>query len=113
METSTVVIRFLSTNSFAYRCNRDDGIDDYIGRLTYDLDFDKPFAAACDLMCNDMGWDYEDTNVVYLSGQAVADHHTPENMSMHDDVITLCCYSQKAVGVPTVVIRFLYTEVRA
>ena len=113
MQPSTVAIRFLSTDSFAYRCNRDDGMDEYIGGHTYYLYCDCPFAAVCALMCNDMGWDYEDTNVVYLSGQAVADHHTPENMIMHDDVITLCCYSQKAVGVPTVAIRFLYTEVRA
>lgn len=113
MQRSTVAIRFLSTDSFAYRCNRDDGIDEYIGGRTYYLYCDCSFAAVCALMCNDMGWDYEDTNVVYLSGQAVADHHTPENMSLHDDVITLCWYSQKALGVPTVAIRFLYTEVRA
>ena len=79
MQASTVAIRFLSTDSFAYRLNRDDGIDDYIGGLTYDLKLDEPFASACAMMCHDMRLNYEDTNFVYQWGQAVADHHTPDN----------------------------------
>ena len=110
MQTSTVAIRFLSTDTFAYECTRDN-IREYIGGLTYDLNLDEPFATACAMMCNDMGLDYEDTNFVYESRQAVADHHTPD-MIVHTDVITLYCYSQKALGVPTVAIRFLYTEMR-